>query len=130
MATRENEKQPAAADQPADARIDKLVTMLVAGLSREQIADYTAGKEGWQVTAAQLEELLDTARRRLIAEGRSDRRGELGVALRRLNDLYSRSLKNKDCATALQTQKEINRLLRLDEVVQRRNEKADLFFKT
>ena len=90
---------------------DRLVLLLTNGMSVE-------AAEGYCVRQGAMD--LDTARR-TVAEARQRitvaadyaRDEQLGKAVMRLEDLYGRAIRERDARTALQAQRELNRLLNL-----------------
>lgn len=93
-----------------DAEIFRLI---LRGLSRETIIIY-ATQEKWSETPAEIDDLIDAAYAELANKAASvDTDAEFGLAFVRLNDLYMDAKKVQDTRTALQVQKEINKLLAL-----------------
>ena len=90
---------------------DRLLLLLTNGMSIEAAVGYCV-QQSWMD--------LDTARR-TVAEARQRitvaadyaRDEQLGKAVMRLDDLYAKSIAAKDTRTALQAQRELNRLLGL-----------------
>ena len=95
------EKPP---DHPA---VEKVLLLMVSGLPA---AELLAACKTLGVPDDQAEEVVRAARRRLTLAARFHRDRELGTALTRLNDCYTRALKAQDIRTALGAQKELNRL--------------------
>jgi len=98
---------------PAPAILPKIAFMLVSGLSEESILATATEKLGASKRAAR--RALREARARLIIAANYDRDEALGAAIARLSDCYAKSMAISDIKTAVQTQRELNRLLRLYE---------------
>jgi hypothetical protein len=93
--------------------LDKILLMLIQGLTEEAILTAAVAKLGMDRQSA--EQTLHEARCRLTLAAEVNRVEALGAALSRLNDCYAKSVAILDVKTALQAQKELNRLLRLDD---------------
>jgi len=91
--------------------IDRAVLLIVSGMSVEAAAATLQSKLG--VTAAKAAAVAKKAEKKIILAANYDRTKELGTAIARLNDLYRRAVAIQDTKTALQIQREINRLLDL-----------------
>jgi hypothetical protein len=89
---------------------DRTVLLLISGMSAE-----TA--EGFCVQQGQTPEgarqIVSDARKRITVAADFTRDEQLGKAVMRLEDLYAKSLTGQDIRTALQAQRELNRLLSL-----------------
>lgn len=89
---------------------DRVVVMLVSGLS-------AAAAESWCVqqglSPAEAREAIAEARQRITVAASYARDEQIGRAVMRLEDLYAKSIAAKDTRTALQAQRELNRLLSL-----------------
>lgn len=90
--------------------LDKITLMLVSGVCAE---DIEAAAEKLGLTTKQVRTQIKKARESITLAASFNRVEEIGTAYLRLNDLYTRSLKAQDPKTALASQKELNRLLRL-----------------
>ncbi|HOM18470.1 MAG TPA: hypothetical protein PLQ00_14160 [Thermoguttaceae bacterium] len=91
--------------------IDQAILLLVSGLSAEAAANALQSKLG--VSAAQAIAAAKEAEKKIILAANYDRTKELGTAISRLNDLYRRAVAIQDTKTALQIQRELNKLLDL-----------------
>ncbi|NLG44825.1 MAG: hypothetical protein GX547_16405 [Phycisphaerae bacterium] len=92
--------------------VDQTITLLLTLESTHQVAAaLTSDQIGLAPAAA--EAAIAEAQRRLMAAAGYDKTHELGRAIRRLNNLYRRSVQVQDCKTALAAQRELNRLLAL-----------------
>ena len=114
---RKRKKAPAKPRKPpaidAAAR-DQVVLLLVAGVSRDAAA--AAARSELKVPAAQVERTVAAAEEAIVRAATADRTQALGVAIRRLNDLYTTALEDADLKSALSAQRELNKLLALTEV--------------
>ena len=96
-----------------EQRVQKIFELLVNGLPRYAILQYVADKTTWNLKARQVDNYIADAAAMLAIESEYQRPKELGVAIRRLNDLYSASMKVQDYARAISAQRELNKLLSL-----------------
>jgi hypothetical protein len=87
--------------------------MMVSGLSSDAVLAALTSKLG--LTPAAAKATVEDAEKRIVLAANYDRTRELGTAIARLNDLYRRAVAIQDTKTALQTQRELNRLLNLYE---------------
>ena len=97
--------------QTDSPNLQTVAVLLVTLQDRAAVA--RACIEKLDIDPAEVDEILDQARRQLTIAADYHRDEEVGRALLRLNDLYERSLRVQDVKTALATQKEIDRLLDL-----------------
>jgi len=86
---------------------DRLILFIVAGLPADRAARMAGIADG-DVPAAVTE-----ARRRLTLAADFHRDEQLGTAIARLNDCYSKAAADKDVKTCVAVQKELNRLMDL-----------------
>ncbi len=89
---------------------NRIVLMLTNGM-RIEAAEAYAVQAGETPGAAR--KIVVEARKRITLAADFDRDEQLGKAVSRLEDLYAKSIVAKDPRTALQAQKELNRLLAL-----------------
>lgn len=108
MGSRTTGPESQSADQEL---IDRAVLLIVSGLSVEAAAGTLQSKLG--VTAAKAAAAAKKAEKKIVLAANYDRTRELGTAIARLNDLYRRAVAIQDTKTALQIQREINKLLDL-----------------
>lgn len=103
--------------RPTKAEIEVKVTeifkLLIAGVQRHDIRRYVAEKVKWEVPERTLDRYLSRATELIRASAAFDRNTELGRAISRLHDLYSRSYRVQDFKTCLTIQRELNELLGL-----------------
>lgn len=95
-----------------DRRVNLIYDLLVLGTSRAQIIQY-ASEKAWNVTDRQIDHYIQRANQRFEEESKVHQAHELGKAVRRLNDLYQKTLKVQDYRQALANQRELNALLGL-----------------
>jgi hypothetical protein len=92
---------------------DKVFTLICRGLERSDIIAYAA-EFRWCETEAEIDELIDHANTELVKRAASvDPEIEFGKAVVRLDNLFMDAKKVQDLKTALQIQKELNKLLTL-----------------
>lgn len=89
---------------------DQVVLLLVGGISLDAIRAQ-ARRQG--VSAARMRRLVAGARKKLAGSAGVARDEYLGKSVIRLEDLYSKAMAAKDVKSALQAQRELNRLLSL-----------------
>src|SRR5512138_354026 len=89
---------------------DRIVLLLVNGMSAEQ-AEAFAIQSGAEPEAAR--HVVAEARKRITVAANYTRDEQIGRAVMRLDDLYAKSIAGQDIRTALQAQRELNRLLDL-----------------
>ena len=111
-----NKKRRISAAQLAE-RVATVAELVCAGLTDSEVARYIRTKTTWgEVTPAEIfDEYVDRARQAIRANAEPDQTYRLGQSLSRLDDLYKKSSAIQDYKTCLAVQKEINRLLGLDE---------------
>jgi hypothetical protein len=90
---------------------DRVVLLLTNGMAVEAAEDYARKNGGLDADAAKA--LVSDARKRITVAADFARDEQLGKAVMRLDDLYAKSIAAKDTRTALQAQRELNRLLGL-----------------
>lgn len=92
--------------------VDRLVLMLVSNVPPDAIA---ASADKLDTTPQVLAAAVTEARRQITLAADFHRDREIGLAYKRLNEIFRRSLAIQDGKTALAAQKELNKLLRLYE---------------
>ena len=92
-----------------EATIRQLVLLIVGGLA----PGHLAAAASLEIDPADVSGLVAEARARLTVAAGADRVEALGVAISRLNDCYARAIKDHDARTAVQAQRELNKLLDL-----------------
>jgi len=90
---------------------DRVVLLLTNGMSVEAAEGYCIKQGSLDAEAAR--RLVSEARQRITVAADYARDEQLGKAVMRLDDLYAKSIAAKDTRTALQAQRELNRLLGL-----------------
>ena len=88
--------------------IDKIVLLMVSGLNESQLMK--ACRNNLELSEDQAKELMEDAEKKILKIGDIDKKKEVGVALKRLSDIYTRSIVKGDVKTALQVQREIDKL--------------------
>ena len=106
-----------------ETRINQIYEMLVAGASPQSIWQFLTQKEdsakdnAWDnVSTRQFARYIAEARTRLQEAAKIHHREELGRAIERLHRLYFASVQIRDYKAALAVQKELNTLLKLDQI--------------
>ena len=95
----------------SENRIEKVVIWLVNGLTVEQAIDRCRKEFGLQ--PSQAKRAVSEARKRLTLAADYTRVEQLGSAITRLQNLYAVAIEGGDIRTALQAQKELNKLMNL-----------------
>jgi len=90
---------------------DRVVLLLTNGMTVEAAEGYCQKQGGLDSGAAA--RLVAEARQRITVAADYARDEQLGKAVMRLDDLYAKSIAAQDTRTALQAQRELNRLLGL-----------------
>lgn len=96
-------------------RVAAVFTMIIEGASRPEILQYASEK--WGVSKRQADIYISEAKKDLGEKTEIDKDQELTVARERLNCLWQKTLTKGDLNTALQVQREINKLYGLHEAV-------------
>ena len=91
-----------------EARISAVYRMLLSGMRRQEIIQYVADKTDWGVCERTLDTYMERARLDIAEVTAEERQTALGMAYKRLDTLYYKSLLINDYKTALAVQKEIN----------------------
>ncbi len=96
-------------------RIDFVITLLAQNKKRSQILANDTIKS-WGLTNSSVDKYIKRAREDIQLNADQGRKEHLGRAILDLEYLYKVNLDKKDYAQALACRKELNRLLRLDDV--------------
>ncbi|WP_428937781.1 hypothetical protein [Fontivita pretiosa] len=89
---------------------DRVVLLLVNGMSAQAAEAFAVQNGGGADEARQI---VAEARKRITVAADYNRDEQIGRAVMRLDDLYAKSIAAQDIRTALQAQRELNRLLDL-----------------
>jgi hypothetical protein len=89
---------------------DRVVLLLINGMSPEAAQTYCLQQN---VAPDQAQQIVREARNRITVAADFTRDEQIGRAVMRLDDLYAKSIAGQDTRTALQAQRELNRLLSL-----------------
>ena len=96
------------------ARVEIILELLVAGLSRRQILEHASKKlADWQASPRTIDRFISAAHALLEQEARPIRAREFGKALRRLDSLFARCMQITDYKGALAVERERIALLNL-----------------
>ena len=91
--------------------VETMVLLIVNGLSDTNLRQ--AASENLGIAADQIDDVISEANKRIQLAADYNRDEQLGKARTRYDDIYKRAIKANDTKTALATQKEISKLLRL-----------------
>lgn len=94
-----------------DRRINQVMKLIVNGVDRAGILQYTSEKTEWNVTDRTIDDYIAKATEIIKTYSAPLREDEMGKAMLRLTNLYARNMQINDFKAALATQKEINALL-------------------
>jgi peptidoglycan hydrolase-like protein with peptidoglycan-binding domain len=97
--------------QPEHPAIDTIILLMVSGMNEQELAAACVAKLG--IPTDKVTAVIADARRKLTIAADYNRDEEIGTARTRLNNLYARAIRSADNKTALQAQRELNRLLDL-----------------
>ena len=89
---------------------DRIVLLLINGMSSDAATSFCIQQGQSPDQAGQI---VEDARKRITVAADYTRDEQLGKAVMRLEDLYAKSMAAQDIRTALQAQRELNRLLSL-----------------
>jgi hypothetical protein len=98
-----------------DARTEQVLELVVAGLSRAQIAKWVSEKSDWGIQTRQIDRLIAQAHVLLLETAQPHREREFSKSLRRLDMLFARSLQINDFKGCLGIEKERIALLGLSD---------------
>lgn len=104
-------QSPGATELSTATLRDRIVLLLTNGMSVEAAEGYCARQGGMDMDTAR--RTVADARQRITVAADYARDEQLGKAVMRLDDLYAKSIAAQDTRTALQAQRELNRLLGL-----------------
>ena len=91
--------------------VEAAVVMLCNGVSAGAVEEAIA--KTFSLPLPKARSVVQAAKRKIVQAAYSNREEELGVAIHRLHELYRRAMATQDNRTALEAQKELNRLLGL-----------------
>jgi len=91
-----------------ESRVSTIYRLLLSGMRRQEIIQYVANKTDWNVCNRTLDSYMEKARIEIAEITADERETALGMAYKRLDHLYFKSLLINDYKTALAVQKEIN----------------------
>lgn len=105
-------RAPKATDAEIMKRVNKVYALLLTGVSRADIIEYTE-KNKWGVQDSTIDTYIRKANDRFAEQSRTVHDEQLGLAISRLNNLHEKCVKTQDYKAALMVQKELNTLLGL-----------------
>ena len=94
-----------------DGELDQLVLLLISGTSLEKLKGYCVAN--FSMTEEEAVAAADQARRRISLAADFTKNEQLGMSINRLESIFSKATAAKDIKTALQAQRELNRLMGL-----------------
>lgn len=97
--------------EPNPRLSDEVVLLLVSGMSLARVRSYLHDQR--DVKPPDADHIIAEARKRITVAADYVRDEQLGKAVMRLEELYAKSVASKDTRTALQAQRELNRLVGL-----------------
>ena len=95
-------------------RVAEVYTMLIAGVSTDQIKRLAKDKYFWGVSSRSIDNYISKAKERLDEESKVRRSSELGKAIARLDNQYFKADQRKDHRGAVIAERARIELLRLD----------------
>lgn len=110
---RAKEAEPAVRLYVDPVVIEQIVLLMIGGLSDALL--HTAAVEKLKMTPEKAAAAINEARRVITIAADYNRHEQLGKAVKRIDALYSTSVKMQDAKTALACQRELNKLLSLYE---------------
>lgn len=100
-------KQQPSPPTKRDARLQQLILRIVMGQTPDDAASEM------RLSAKDAPKLIAQARKQITLAANYHRDEQLGLAISRLNDVYSRAAEEEELKVCMQAQKELNRLLNL-----------------
>lgn len=94
-----------------EKRTNQVIKMLLLGVSRADIIQFA--NENWDIGEAATDRYIKKANQHFSESSIIKRDEQLGLAMRRLNDLFSKNMRIDDYKAALSVEKEIISLLGL-----------------
>jgi hypothetical protein len=94
-------------------RVEEITALLVAGFARKDILQFVAKERDWDVCSKTIDNYIHKARKKIEKACDTKTEQELGMSLKRLEELYRRSFAIQDYKSALSVVKEKNTLLGL-----------------
>ena len=90
------------------SRVATIYRLLLNGLRRREIIQYVSENTDWGVSERSVDNYIKQATAEISEINKSEKIAAYGMARRRLDDLYFKSMKINDYKTCLQIQKELN----------------------
>lgn len=114
MPTRRKKPGHKATNAEVIKRTNKVLTMLVSGYARGEIQQY--GSLHWGIREKAIDVLIHHANAAIKKSAEIDLTHELGLAVKRFNQIYKRSMSVDELRTALAANKELATLLGLSKI--------------
>ena len=96
--------------------LDAVILLMISGQSDAQLRETIPAATGRPLDRRILDQMIGDARRKITLAADYARDEQIGIAIKRLNDLYRRSLKGQDYKTGISCQKELNKLMGLYQI--------------
>jgi hypothetical protein len=93
-------------------RTSQIIKMMTLGVSRADICQFAS--DNWQIDDRTTDRYIKRANDYFAETSVIDRDEQIGIAMRRYNDLYQKNMRIDDYKAALATQKELSNLLGLN----------------
>lgn len=90
---------------------DQIILMMISGLPADTIKHAAIAKLG--IGPRKVDRVIEECKAKITLAADYDRAAELGTAIARLNDCYSKAAAIQDVKTCVATQRELNKLLGL-----------------
>ena len=88
--------------------IEKVILLMVSGLGKKEIRQVC--EEKFEINSDDIEDFINKAQVKIIETSDFNKEKEVGTAVIRLNHIYSKAIASGDIKTALQTQRELDKL--------------------
>lgn len=113
MADTDIVKRERATIAETERRVSIVYNMLLNGANRRDILQFNA--KNWMLSDRAVDNIISKANKEISEVCEEERETQFGLAIKRLNALYFKSLTEGDIRTALNVQKEINEVVGLHE---------------
>ena len=96
-----------------EKRVNDIYNLLLHGATRYEILQY--GAKHWAIADRQIDDYISSASRLIAQESEWHRPGQLGRAIKRLEQILHAAIKDHDYGSAINAQKELDKLFSLYE---------------
>lgn len=97
--------------KPSKPELSIVIVSLVSGLRTDEVLALLLNN--YNVTQKEAEKLIEQAKEKIVLASNGSQREQLGLALRQLEYLYKKATEKQNYKLALDTRKELNRLMSL-----------------